>query len=136
MSGGNEFLYPEITYRIRAAIFNVRRNLGSVFKESVYQKALEKELTKQKLEFRSQPTIDISYEDGDSIGIYRPDFIVEGKVLIEIKVKPFLTKHDEKQLWYYLKATPYKLALLVNFGGPKLEIKRWIYDKARQKHSA
>lgn len=134
MSNNDGFLYPGLTYRIRAAIFSVRKNLGSVFKESVYQKALEKELTKQQLKFQNQPTIGINYDDGETIGVYRPDFVVDDKVIIEIKVKPFLTRYDEKQLWYYLKATSYKLALLVNFGGEKLEIKRWIYDKARQKY--
>lgn len=130
----NDFLYKDITYKIRAAIFAVRKELGSAFKESVYQKALMKALSKQKLQFKSQPTIDIDFA-GEKVGIYRPDFVVEGKVIIEIKVKPFITKHDEKQLWYYLKATNYKLALLVNFGGKELEIKRWIYDKARKHRS-
>jgi len=110
--------------------------LGSAFKESAYQKALEKELSKQKLKFKSQPPVNIIYDDETSIGIYRPDFVVEEKVLVEIKVKPFLTKHDEKQLWYYLKATGYKVAILANFGGKRLEIKRWVYDKARKKKSA
>lgn len=136
MGNDEEFLYPDITYRIRAAIFKVRNELGSAFKESVYQKALEKELSKQKLKFKSQPTVNIIYDDEASIGIYRPDFVVEERVLVEIKVKPFLTKHDEKQLWYYLKATDYKVAILVNFGGKRLEIKRWVYDKAREKKSA
>ena len=134
MGDDRDFLYPNVTYRIRAAIFKVRNNLGSVFKESVYQKALEKELNKQKLEFKSQPTVNIIYDGGVNVGVYRPDLVVEEKVLIEIKVKPFLTKHDEKQLWYYLKATEYKIAILVNFGGAKLEIKRWVYDKARKKN--
>lgn len=58
------------------------------------------------------------------------------KIIIEIKSTPYLTKADEKQLWYYLKSTHYKIAFLVNFGGRELEIKRWIYDKAREKYSA
>jgi len=45
-----------------------------------------------------------------------------------------LTPREEKQLWYYLKGTNYKIALLVNFGSQKLQIKRWIYDKAREKY--
>lgn len=136
MSSREKLLYAGITYRIRAAVFKVRNNLGSAFKESVYQKALERELDRQKLEFKSQPTVNIIYDDEASIGVYRPDFVVEEKVLVEIKVKPFLTKHDEKQLWYYLKATGYKIAILVNFGGQKLEIKRWVYDRARERKSA
>jgi GxxExxY protein len=58
--------------------------------------------------------------------------IVNGIILVELKRKPFLTKQDGQQFWYYLKATPYKLGYLINFGDKGLEIKRRIYDKARQ----
>jgi len=129
-----DFLYPELTYKIRGAIFNVRKELGPVFKESVYQKALEREFLKQEIPFVSQKQIGIIY-DGKKIGIYKPDFIIDDKIIIELKVVPLITKFDEKQIWYYLKGTNYKLALLVNFGGRKLQIKRWIYDKAREKYN-
>ena len=128
-----DFLYPELTYKIRGAIFKVRKELGPVFKESVYQKALEKEFSKQEISFVPQKQINIIY-DGEKIGIYKPDFIVDDKIIIELKVSYLITKLDEKQIWYYLKGTNYKLALLVNFGSQKLQIKRWIYDKARAKY--
>lgn len=129
-----DFLYPELTYKIRGAVFAVWKALGPAFKETVYQKAIEREFSKRKIPFISQKQIDIIY-DGGKIGIYKPDFIVDDKILIEIKVLPRLTKLEEKQAWYYLKGTNYKLALLINFGGQKLQIKRWIYDKARQKYN-
>lgn len=134
MNQHENFLYSELTYKIRGAIFAVWKELGPAFKETVYQKALEREFTKRKIPFVSQKQIDIIY-DGKKIGIYKPDFIVGDKILIEIKVLPRLTPLEEKQTWYYLKGTDYKLALLVNFGGVKLQIKRWIYDKARQKYN-
>lgn len=129
----NDFLYSELTYKIRGAVFAVWKELGPAFKETVYQKALESEFIKRSISFVGQKQIDIVYND-EKIGIYRPDFVVNDKILIEIKVLPRLTKLEEKQTWYYLKGTNYKLALLVNFGGQKLQIKRWIYDKARQKY--
>jgi GxxExxY protein len=126
-------LYKDLTYKIRGTVFAVWKELGPAFKESIYQKALEKEFEKQNISFVSQRQIDIFY-DGKKIGIYKPDFIVNDKILIEIKVLPRLTKLEEKQTWYYLKGTNFKLALLINFGGQKLQIKRWIYDKARKKY--
>jgi GxxExxY protein len=133
MNKQKDFLYPELTYKIRGAIFAVWEELGPAFKESAYQKALEKEFGKRNIPFIAQKQIDIIY-DGEKIGVYRPDFIIDNKILIEIKVLPQLTKLEEKQIWYYLKGTSYKLALLLNFGGRKLQIKRWIYDRARQKY--
>ena len=52
--------------------------------------------------------------------------MVEDKVIVELKVLPRLNLRDEKQLWYYLKGTDYKVALLVNFGGNKIIIKRYV----------
>jgi len=129
-----DFLYPELTYKIRGAIFNVRKELGPVFKETVYQKALEIDFLKQKIPFVSQKPIDIIY-DNRKIGIYKPDFIIDNKIIVELKAVPNITKLEERQIWYYLKGTDYKLAFLVNFGAGRLQIKRWIYDKAREKYN-
>lgn len=129
----NDFLYPEITYKIRGALFAVWKELGCVFKESVYQKSLAKQFDVLGLKYKSEPAIPI-YFLGEKVGIYKPDFIIEDKVILEIKVLPSLNLREEKQLWYYLKGTDYKIAILVNFGGRKLQIKRWIYDKAREKY--
>lgn len=133
MNKHEDFLYPKLTYQIRGAIFAVWKELGPAFKETVYQKALEREFSKREILFASQKQIDILY-DNKKIGVYRPDFVIDEKVLLELKVLPRLTSLEEKQLWYYLKGTEYKLAMLVNFGASRLQIKRWIYDKAREKY--
>jgi GxxExxY protein len=65
------------------------------------------------------------------VGTYQPDMIVNGVVLIELKAKPFITKEDERQFWYYLKGSNFRLGFLINFGPKKLEIKRRVYDKKR-----
>ncbi len=64
---------------------------------------------------------------GKKIGIYRPDFIIEDKVILEIKVAPLITKAMQDQVYYYVKGTKYKLVLLANFGASKVGIKRLIY---------
>lgn len=63
-----------------------------------------------------------------------PDFVINGIILLELKCKPFITREDERQFWLYLKASNYKVGLLVNFGTQKLEIRRRVYDKARKNY--
>lgn len=125
-----DLLYPELSYDVVGAILEVWKRLGPVFKESVYQRALEEELRNRGILFENQKQIPIFYND-KKVGIYVPDFVIDDKILLEIKHLPALTFKEKKQSWYYLKGTDYKLLLLVNFGSKKLEIVRRIYDKAR-----
>ena len=128
-----DFLFEKDTYLIRGACFAVWKELSGAFRESVVDKALRKELRDRGLKVESQKRMDIYYKD-EKVGTYIPDLIVNNGILIEIKCKPFLSKEDERQFWYYLKASNYKLGLLINFGSKKLEIRRRIYDKAREKY--
>ncbi|MDP3725026.1 MAG: GxxExxY protein [Nanoarchaeota archaeon] len=125
-----ELLYKDITYKIRGAAFTVRKNIGLGHKEIVYQKALAEELKKNNLRFEQEKVIEIFY-DGKKIGTYQPDFIVENKIILELKALPAIGKPQEEQLWSYIKGSSYKLGLLINFGSTDIEIKRVIYDTAR-----
>lgn len=125
-----DFLYPDLTYKIRGILFKISSTLGSGYKESVYHKAMEKEFTLQNLPFEAEKSLAVVYE-GVIVGSYRPDFIVDDKVLIEIKAVPVLPSQAESQLSYYLRGTTYKLGLLVNFGSKSLVIKRRVWDNAR-----
>lgn len=127
-------LFQEESYKIRGACFKVWNEFGGAFKESVVQKALVLELKKQQLNIEQQKKIKIYY-DGQFVGMYVPDIIIENKIVIELKSKEFITKQDEKQFWQYLKATDYKLGFLINFGSERLIIKRVVYDIARSKIS-
>lgn len=120
------FLYGELTYKVRRAIFNVYNNLGYGHRESVYQGALAKELKEQGASFEREPALAVYYQR-DKVGTYKPDFVIEGKIILEIKAVPFLNKQMETQLVYYLKGTDYRLGLLVNFGSDKLKIIRRIW---------
>ena len=64
---------------------------------------------------------------GKNIGLYRPDFIIDNKVILEIKVAPAINKAMQDQVYYYVKGAHYKLVLLANFGTSKVGIKRLIY---------
>lgn len=127
----DEFLYEDLSYKIRGAIFSVRKKLGLGHKEVVYQKALEEEFIRLGLKFEKEKTVDVLYEN-KKVGIYRPDFVIEEKIILELKALPFVSKLEKRQVWQYLKGSNYKLALLVNFGGNDIYIKRIVYDTARQ----
>ncbi|MEK7193402.1 MAG: preprotein translocase subunit SecA [Patescibacteria group bacterium] len=125
-----KLLHEDLTYRIRGILFSIKNVLGLGHKENIYQKAIESELLKAEIVFEREKAIDVLY-DGKKIGTYQPDFVIDGKVILEIKAVPFIGKIEEKQVWSYLKGSPYRLALLANFGGKDIEIKRIVYDTAR-----
>ena len=127
------FLYQDETYKIRGACFRVWKEFGGAFKESVIEKSLMIELQDLGFKIDSQKKILLYYKN-KNVGTYIPDLVVNDKILIELKAKPFITREDQRQFWLYLKATDYKLGLLINFGPDRLTINRRIYDEARQKH--
>jgi GxxExxY protein len=120
--------YPlsELTGRIIAAATEVHRTLGPGFEEVIYQRALAKELPAHSLEFEREVSMDVTYK-GEKIGRKRVDFVVgddSGDVMLEIKAKATLNDVDFVQTLSYLKASGYKVGLLINFGARRLEIKR------------
>jgi ATP-dependent DNA helicase RecG len=130
-----ELLYEDVTYKVRGAIFNVKKQLGLGHKEKIYQNALEEEFKKIELKFSKEKRIDIKYDD-KKIGVYQPDFIIEDRIILEIKALPFTGKAEKQQLWHYLKGSNYKLAMLVNFGRNDIEIGRIIYNSQHKSASS
>lgn len=122
----NKLLYSDITYQIRGAIFEVYNELGSGHKEAIYQKALAKEFNNRNIPFKREADLKIIYK-GEKVGTYRPDFIIDNKIIIELKAVEFMSKAYEQQIVHYLKSVDINLGLLVNFGAPKLYIKRLIW---------
>jgi len=132
----NKLLYEEITYKIRGAIFNIKKQLDLGHKEVIYQKALEKEFEKIGLSFEKEKSIEIKY-DNKKIGTYRPDFVIDDKVVLEIKKLPFIGKFEKEQVWHYLKGSKYQLAILANFARDDVRIERFINThKTSQSESA
>jgi len=131
----SDFLYEQESYEIRGACFDVYKTFGGAFKEKVVDRALTKALEKRGLKIDEQKHINIYFEN-KKVGIYVPDKIINDCILLEVKVKPFLTKQDIDQFWKYLRGSNYKLGFLINFSPAKLEIKRIVYDTARRKISA
>jgi len=115
----------DLTYRINGAIFEVNRVLGPGFLEKVYENALLVELKNQGINAQNQVPIKVSYK-GTLVGDYCAEMIVENMILMELKAVENLEKIHEAQLLNYLKATGYKIGLLVNFTHPKAVIKRFV----------
>jgi len=130
MKNNGKLLYEEESYKIRGACFKVYNALGGGIKERIIDNALINELSSLGLKVTKEVKIDLYY-NGQKIGFYIPDLIVNDKIMIEIKSKPFITREDQKQFWGYLKGTNYQLGFLVVFTPKKLEIKRFIHTKGK-----
>jgi len=120
------FLYKETTEKIIGAAFEVHRELGYGFLERVYQRALQVELLRKGVPTEIERRIQVQYK-GDAVGDYAADLIVDGVVVVELKVAPQYDKRDEAQLLNELKATGSKVGLLINFGRSKVEYKRLVF---------
>ncbi|MCG3198373.1 MAG: hypothetical protein GHCLOJNM_02872 [bacterium] len=122
--------FGAVTDRILKCAVEVHKELGPFFMETTYQTALALELQAEGLEFTRECTVPILYK-GKRVDRRRVDFLVED-VLIETKAKAAIEKVDVVQTLGYLKATEYKLALLINFGSDRIEVKRLKLDEMRK----
>lgn len=107
------------------ACFEVYKHMGPGFVESVYHECLTHEFHDQALPFSSRSSIDLMYKHHQLEKKSEPDFVCFGKIIVEIKALSAITNDHRAQVHNYLKATRFKLGLLVNFGHyPKLEWER------------
>ncbi len=120
--------HKELTAKIIDCAYKVHRELGFGFLESVYQNALVIELTKADLKVEQEKKVKVSY-DGQVIGDFTADVVIEEKVILELKSVKQLHAAHEAQLINYLKATAIEVGLLINFG-ETVEIKRKVLDRA------
>ena len=118
-----EILYKELSYAIVGAAMEVHRTLGAGFLESVYEAALAHEMTLQGIQFETQKRFRVCYK-GHLVGEYVADFVVEDKVVLELKALSKLNAAHEAQAHNYLAATGLRLAILLNFGAASLQQKR------------
>jgi len=120
-----KILFKEESYKIMGACFEVYKEMGCGFLESVYQECLTLEFQEQKIPFIAQSELKLFYKERLLKQIYKPDFICYDSIVVELKAVTDLTKEHQAQLFNYLHATRMKLGLLVNFGHyPKLEYER------------
>ena len=125
--------FKELTEKIIHCFYKVYNQLGYGFLEKVYENAMAIELKKLKLTTVPQSPIKVIYE-GEIIGEYFADLLVDDKVIVEIKAAKSLVIENEAQLLNYLKATSIEVGLLLNFG-PRPEIRRKIFDNNRKRQT-
>lgn len=122
-----EIKYKDITEKIIGASFEVHNFLGNGFQEVIYQRALAYEMQKSGLTFAREIEQYIFYKDlKDPIGSRRADFVVEGKILVELKAIIQLEEVHWAQVLNYLKAYKLEVGLLLNFGSKSLTFKRFV----------
>jgi GxxExxY protein len=118
-----DVLYPELSYRIMEAVFEVHNQLGPGFGEEIYQNALVVELAMRKIPFETQKNVNVLYK-GKPMGNYHLDLVIENKIILELKAVTDLKDLFKQQLTSYLKATGMRLGILINFGSRRVEYVR------------
>jgi GxxExxY protein len=131
----NQYVESGHTGDIIGAAMEAHKRLGPGFIESVYEEALVVELKLNNIKFERQKELPVIYRD-NVIKKFICDFLVEGKVIVEIKAIKTLGEIEKVQLTSYLKASGIEVGLPLNFGGESLEIKRMIYSKNKSVKSA
>lgn len=127
--------YSEFTQKIIGCAFEVHRTLGMGFTEIIYQRALAYEFQKAQLEFLKEVELDIFYKDlQEPIGKRRADFVVENRILVEIKALSQLENSHTTQVLNYLRAFRLEVGLLINFGEKSLTFKRLVLSSNSIRH--
>lgn len=120
----SHMLYEDITRKILEACFEVSNELGVGYLESVYEKSLLGALSQKGINARRQVKLKVKFREV-IVGDFSIDILVEDKILIELKVASGLSKEMYAQIINYLKATGLEIGLLINFGNPKVEYRRF-----------
>lgn len=122
-----------ISQRVIRCAFDVSNTLGAGFFEKVYENALCVEFEKNGIRFQAQKPVIVDYK-GFQVGEYIVDIVVEDKLLLELKALSSICSSHDAQVMNYLKATNLSVGLLLNFGRPKLGIKRivWQHDETEK----
>ena len=110
----DDLIYPELSYKIVGCAFEVYNELGFGHAEKIYQKALAISFTKHKLNFKEQVHYPIKFQ-GELVGKGYCDFLVEEKIIVELKKEDRFSKANIEQVNQYLKSSNLKLGLLINF---------------------
>jgi len=118
-------LHGDVTYRVIGLAMEVHNKLGAGFLEKVYENALMVAFRREGINAQQQTPIKIHFENV-VVGDYVADILIEDKLILELKAVEAITSIHRAQVINYLKATGIRLALIVNFGSPKLQHERII----------
>lgn len=128
-----KFLEKDLSYRLMGCFYKIRNLYGSGHRENFYDKVFNEVLNLENIKFIDKPKVNLySIQTGKIISYIIPDKLVENKIIVEIKAKPFITSDDFGQVFEYLKITDYEILYLVNFAGGEFNPKRFIYTNDRK----
>lgn len=120
-----KILYKDLSYKIVGLAMEVHNKLGYGFLEKVYEKAMMVLLRREEIQATQQAPITVHFE-GEVIGDYYADILVEDKIILELKVVEKIANIHRAQALNYLKATGLRLAILLNFGKERLQYERFV----------
>jgi GxxExxY protein len=123
-----DVLYPELSYQIMRAVFEVHNQLGPGFTEDIYETALALEFKSNGIAFEQQKPTEIHYK-GQFVGIYRMDMVIEQKIILELKAVAAINSIYKAQLRSYLCATSLQLGILINFGTERVQSDRILHPQ-------
>ncbi|MCK9412263.1 MAG: GxxExxY protein [Prolixibacteraceae bacterium] len=121
-----ELIYKEESYKIIGACLEVHKKLGSGFLESVYAEALEIEFNRTEIPYQKEKRLPVFYDDTKMKKYFIADFVCYDAIILELKATKYTIDSDCKQTLNNVKATRFRLGLLINFGTPSLTYKRII----------
>ena len=125
MGKETKIIHKELSYAVIGCAHRVHTVLGPGFPESVYERALSRELVKAKIPFQVQAKFEVVYDEV-LCGQFRADMYIDEKIVVELKAVDSLCKGHESQILAYLKAAGAELGILINFGEPSLVFKRFV----------
>ena len=126
-----EIIYKEEAFAIIGACFEVYNEMGCGFVEPVYHECLAMEFAHRGILFRSKAELTLSYKSRELEKKFEPDFICFEKIIVEIKALKELTNIEEAQALNYLRIARLSVGLLINFGTPSLQRKRFAMTHSR-----
>jgi GxxExxY protein len=130
-----DVVFPQVSYSIVGACFEVYNEKGCGFTEEIYQECLEMEMADQGIPFNAQPELPLAYKGRRLKKRFKPDFLCFDEVVLEIKAVSALVEEHRSQVLNYLNATKRPVALLVNFGSfPKVEYERIVLTEKATRH--
>lgn len=123
---GEKVIFADLSFQVMAAVFEVHNQLGPGFSENIYEEALAIELVNRDIPFERQKVIEAHYKER-IVGTYRTDFVIDEKIVLELKAVSLLDDVFKQQVLAYLKATGLHLGILVNFGTKSVQSVRIAY---------
>lgn len=120
-----DYPHSELTYKIIGILYDVHNNLGSGYQEKYYCRAIAHALKQSNISYKEQVKYDIKY-NGHNIGRYFADFLVDNRLILELKINPRIYPRDINQILGYLKESNLKVGIIASFNKQKVLIKRVI----------